>query len=197
VGLWWVAEVARVGGAAPLGRVGLVVIATVAALLAVGVAVGRRHRRVGVVIAAVAVAVLVGAPHVAGGARPEMVEVRGAELWRGSGGAAVLVVPGDARADGVLSGLRQHGVGRLDLVVLRSAGPQAAGTLAVLSERVDVDRVWAPQGSPAPDAGEPPPGPVAAGGLEVRARPSGDRLEVDVALVGDGRPAGRRVGGAG
>ncbi len=199
LGLSWVSEVARVGAAAPLGRVGLPVIAGVGALLAVGVVVGRRqrHRRRGVALAVVAVAVLVGAPHVGGGAASGVVEVGGAELWRGSVGATVLVVGGDARADAVLSGLRERGVRRLDLVVLRSAGPQAAGTLAVLAERVDVDLVWAPRGSPAADAVEPPSEVVEAGGLRVRARSSGERLEVEVALVGDGPPAGRGVGGAG
>ncbi len=196
LGLWWVAEVARVGAAAPLGRVGLGVIAAVAVLLGLAVLVGRRHRRVGVVMAVVAVAVLVGAPHLGGGTRAGLVEVGGAELWRGSGGAAVLVVPGNARADAVLAGLRQRGVGRLDLVVLRSAGPQAAGTLAVVTERIGVDQVWAPRGSPAPGADQPPVTAVEAGGLRVHADPVGERLDVDVevaptALDGSGRSVSR------
>ena len=137
-----------------------------------------------------ALVLLLVAPHVGGGMTPGGVEVGGAELWRGRAGAAVLVVPGDARADAVLAGLRQRGVRRLDLVVLRSAGPQAAAILAVVSERLDVDLVWAPRGSPAPEAVPPPvgrgggrgaagPGPAGGGatrggaGVDLRRPPGG------------------------
>lgn len=199
VGLWWVSEVARVAAAAPLGRVGLPAIGGVAALLVLAVLAGRSgRRRTGVALAGSALVLLLAVPRLGGGGLPPgMVEVGGAELWRGGAGATVLVVPGDARAGALLSGLRQRGVGRLDLVVLRSAGPQAAATLAVVAERVEVDQVWAPRGSPAPEADEPPATTLEAGGLRVRTRSSGERLEIEVAVVADGVPAGRGVGGSG
>ena len=126
------------------------------------------------------------------------VGVGGAELWRGSGvgAATVLIVPGDARADAVLAGLRQRGIGRLDLVVLRSPGPTAAGVLAVVRERVDVIAAWALPASPAADVTAPPIAPVEAGGLrvEVRRSPSGERLD---AVVTPTTTPGRAVGASG
>ncbi len=86
-------------------------------------------------------------------------EIGGATLWRGGGPrpAVVLVVPGDARAEGVLSGLRDVGVRRVDLVVLRSAGPKAAEVLAVVRSRVAVDWCGCRRAVP------PPPPPLRRG----------------------------------
>jgi competence protein ComEC len=192
LGLWWVAGVARVGADAPFGRVGLAVIAIVAAALGLGVVVHRTGRpRAAVWCAAASILVLVVAPHLGGvGPGSGRVDLGGAELWRGSGPgtAAVLVVPGDARADVVLSELRRTGPRTLDLVVLRSPGPQAAELLRVLRERIDVGVVWAPRGSPAPGAVQPPAGPVRAGGLSVTARAAGERLDVEVEVHPAGEP---------
>jgi competence protein ComEC len=185
LGLWWVAGVARVAAGAPTGRVGLGVIALVGAVLGAAVVAHRSgRRRAAFVGAGLAVVVLLIAPQVSGvGLTPGEAEVGGAELWRGESGATVLVVPGDARADAVLSGLRQRGIRTVDLVVLRSAGPQAAEILRTVRARVEVRLTWAPRGSPAPAAVEPPATAVVAGGLRVQARPSGERLDVEVAAA--------------
>jgi len=202
-GLWWVAGVARIGADAPLGHVGLGAIGLVAVLFVVAV-LARRLRAgpwsfVGVSAMVAAVAVLLVVPHLSAGTVPSgRVEVGGAELWRGSGvgAATVLIVPGDARADAVLAGLRQRGVTRLDLVVLRSPGPTAAAILTVVRERVEVIDAWALPASPAADVRAPPPTPVEAGGLrvEVKRGPSGGRLD---AVITPTASAGRAVGASG
>src|SRR4029450_4375447 len=58
----------------------------------------------------------------------------GAQLWQGGGGGGV-VVDGRAREEAVLAGLRDRGVARLDLVVLRTAAPAAAEVAATLRRR--------------------------------------------------------------
>jgi beta-lactamase superfamily II metal-dependent hydrolase len=58
----------------------------------------------------------------------------GAQLWQG-GGAAALIVDGRARDMAVLSGLRDRGVARLDVVVLRTAAQGAAELAATLRRR--------------------------------------------------------------
>lgn len=190
IGLWWVAGVARVAAGAPLGRVGLGAIALVAVGLTLVVVAHRGGaRRTAVAGALLALVLLVAGPRVAESGPPAgRTGLGGAELWRGTKGAVVLVVPGDARADAVLAGLREHGVRSLDLVVLRSAGPSASETLRAVRQRVAVDTVWAPLGSPAPDVVESPVAAVEAGGLTVEARRSGDRLDVEVDADGVGGP---------
>ncbi len=186
-GLWWVATVARVGAALPLGRLGLAGVAAVGgagALCVLGRRVGSRSL---VVAAATAMAVVLALPGLDQAQGPGVVgsrEIGGATLWRGGGPApaVVLVVPGDARAEGVLSGLRDVGVRRVDLVVLRSAGPKAAEVLAVVRSRVSVDVVWAPTGSPAPDVAAAPKEAVVGGGLAVAVAARSDGLDVEVAL---------------
>ncbi|HEY6533913.1 MAG TPA: ComEC/Rec2 family competence protein [Acidimicrobiales bacterium] len=192
-GLWWVAGVARTGAGLPLGTVGLGAVSAAAACLVVAVlAHGRRsHRRrsrLGPVAAVLAAVLLLGAGLQSTRPTPGRTDVGGAELWRGDGpgAATVLVVPGNARADGVLAGLRRAGVDRVDLVVLRSPGPAAAGVLAVVRQRVVVTAVWAPEGSPAADATSAPSGPVEAGGLSVSSTRDGERLAVDVEVLGRG-----------
>jgi competence protein ComEC len=181
-GLWWVSSVARMGAAAPLGRVGLIAVAATAAALLAAVLVARRRPRLGRALAGVVLVALLVIPRPPSGTTAVAdLDVGGARLSRTAGaGTAVLVVPGNARADDVLAELRDLGVGSLDLVVLRSAGPTAAGVLHTVRQRVEVDAVWAPALSPAEGAVAPPAGPVSAGGLTVTARPVGDGLEVDV-----------------
>jgi competence protein ComEC len=58
----------------------------------------------------------------------------GAQLWR-AGGTAALVVDGRASEEAVLAGLRDRGVGRLDIVVLRTAAQAAAEVAATLRRR--------------------------------------------------------------
>jgi len=186
LGLWWVAGVARAGAAAPLGRVGLVTVVATSAVLAIAVLVGRRHPGRGRWLAVTALVAVLVVPRPPSATEALVaVDIGGAELSRGAGGGAtVLAVPGNARADAVLAGLRDHGVRSLDLVVLRSGGPGAAGVLAVVRERVRVDVVWAPPASPAPGAARPPSGAQTVGGLTVAVRPDGDRLEVEVEPAG-------------
>ena len=185
-GLWWVGLVARVGADLPLGALGLAAVAALAVALAVGVALRRRRPRVSLAAFLLTV-VLLGAAVLgaADGTRPGRVDLGGAELWRGSGpgAATVLVVPGNARGDDVLAGLRRRGVRRIDLVVLRSPGPSAAGILEVVRSRLTVDQVWAPRGSPARGAREAPASAVEAGGVRVACTRDGERLDVVVETV--------------
>lgn len=185
LGLWWVAGVARIGAGLPLGTVGLGVVVAVAVCLVVAVITRRQGSRLGVVAVTLAALLLVG-----GGLRSRepvagLTDVGGAELWRGrgAGAAVVLVVPGNARPDDVLAGLREQAVDRVDLAVLASPGPAASGILALVRQRVDVTTAWAPRGSPAAAVEEPPDGAVAAGGLRVSTTADGERLQVEVELV--------------
>jgi competence protein ComEC len=191
-GLWWVSSVARLGAAAPLGRVGLVGVAVTAAVLAAAVLVARRRPRLGRVVAGAVLLALLVVPRPPAATQALVdVDVGGARLSRSVDPVTtVLVVPGNARADAVLAGLRDLGLGSLDLVVLRSGGPLAAEVLRTLRQRVEVDTVWAPAFSPAEGAVPPPAGPVSAGGLTVTARSHGDGLDVQVeAAPGAAPPA--------
>jgi hypothetical protein len=109
-------------------------------------------------------------------------------------------VPGNARADDVLAGLRTRSVDALDLVILRSDGPMAASVLGVIRERVSVRTVWAPSGSPVAGATVPARAPIEAGGLRVAITGSDSKFEVQIEVLapGDGAGAGgRAVGGSG
>ncbi|MGH9228429.1 MAG: ComEC/Rec2 family competence protein [Acidimicrobiales bacterium] len=70
----------------------------------------------------------------------------GAQLWQG-GGAAALTVDGRARDAAVLSGLRDRGVARLDVVVLRTSALGAAEVAATLRRRWPGAVVLGPAGS--------------------------------------------------
>jgi competence protein ComEC len=191
-GLGWVAGVARWAASLPLGSVGLPGVAAVGAGLA-SVVVGRRSARPALwaVGSIVAVAVVVAPalrgssadPEAAGAAQGgavAAVDLGGAELWRTSG-AAVLVLGGDASGATVLGRLREAGVSRLDLVVVRSTGPGAAATLDVVDDRVDVGAVWAPEGHRIEGAAVPAAGTVEGAGLRISIRRTARALEVTVA----------------
>jgi competence protein ComEC len=115
----------------------------------------------------------------------------GAQLWRG-GGAAAVIVDGRAREGAVLAGLRDRGVTRLDMVVLRTAAPTAAEVAATLRRRWPGLLVLGPAGSAAAGRRVAGLGPVAVptggsvidlGGLRLTVRSSGtERLDVGVAL---------------
>jgi competence protein ComEC len=70
----------------------------------------------------------------------------GAQLWQG-GGAAALIVDGRARDETVLAGLRDLGVSRLDVVVLRTAAQGAAEVAATLRRLWPGVVVLGPHGS--------------------------------------------------
>jgi competence protein ComEC len=94
----------------------------------------------------------------------------GAMLWQ-AGGAGVLVVDGRARDDAVLAGLREHGVARVDLVVLRTPARAGAEVSATLQRRWSDLVVFAPEGAPGAPA-------VRAAGREVASPPTGTVLDV-------------------
>lgn len=189
LGLWWVATVARVGAAAPLGGLGLVAVAVVVAAAALGVLAVRRGRRGLAAVASVLALAPVAAalPFVGRDAVPAEVDVGGAELWR-AGGVAVLVVPGTASAAGVLAGVRRADVRHLDLVIATSPGVRAAEVVTTVRSRVEVGEVWAPTGSPLEGATTPPPGGRSRGGVRVEVAPAGDRLDVVVRVEGGNGP---------
>jgi competence protein ComEC len=188
LGLGWVAGVARWAADLPLGRIGLPVVVAVTAGL-VAVVAGRRLAlpALRVLGALVAVGALLGpaigeltTPREPGDAtRPAAVDLGGAELWRTSDGA-VLVLEGDAVGQSVLGGLRAAGVARLDLVVVRSAGPVAAAALDVVDDRIEVRAVWAPASHRIVDAVVPAPGTVEGLGLRIQVASASPTLEVTV-----------------
>jgi competence protein ComEC len=143
--------------------------------------------------ALVAVVVLAHAAAAAGG--PRVVDGEavgpGAQLWRG-GGAAAVVVDGRASEEAVLEGLRDRGVARLDLIVLRTAAPAAAEVAATLRRRWPGVLVLGPAGSAAAARRVADLGPVAVptggsvvdvGGLRLTVHDSGtERLDVGVVV---------------
>jgi competence protein ComEC len=94
----------------------------------------------------------------------------GAMLWR-AGGAGVLVVDGRAGDDRVLAGLRQHRVGRVDVVVLRTPARRAAEVAGTVRRRWADVVVLTPVGAAASSAAR------GAGG-ETAAPPAGTVLDV-------------------
>ncbi len=133
----------------------------------------------------------------------------GATLWV-RGGAAVLVVDGRARAGPLLAGLRDAGVGRVDVVVLRSGARAAHDVLAVLRRGRPVRTVLtpappgggtaagtAPASAPGPAAGpSPPAGTVLdVGGLRLTVLSNtGGHLDVEVTPRPATAPAARTFG---
>jgi competence protein ComEC len=118
----------------------------------------------------------------------------GATLWQ-AGGAAVVVVDGRAADEAVLAGLRDRGVARLDVVVLRTAARGAADVAATMRRRWPGVAVLGPAGSAsAPTRGDgdggdgritvPPAGAaVDLGGLRLTVTVSAaERLEVQIEL---------------
>ncbi|HZM30006.1 MAG TPA: ComEC/Rec2 family competence protein, partial [Acidimicrobiales bacterium] len=152
----WIDGVATAAARWPLGQLRAGHVALLAVAAAAAVAVGARvrppqRRHVSVTrggAALVAVVVLGHAAAAAGGhgvIDGESVGP-GAQLWQG-GGAAAVIVDGRAREEAVLAGLRDRGVARLDLVVLRTAAPAAAEVAATLRRRWPGVLVLGPAGS--------------------------------------------------
>jgi competence protein ComEC len=193
----WIDGVATAAARWPLGqlRAGHVALLSVAAVAAVAAGAWVRLHvtvmRGGAAL--VAVVVLVHAAAAAGG--PDVIDGEavgpGAQLWQ-DGGAAAVIVDGRAREEAVLAGLRDHGVARLDLVVLRTAAPAAAEVAAALRRRWPGVLVLGPAGSAAAarrvanlgSVTVPTGGSVVdVGGLRLTVRGSGtERLDVGVVL---------------
>jgi competence protein ComEC len=152
----WIDGVATAAARWPLGQLRAGHVALLAVAAAAAVAAGARvrppqRRHVSVTrggAALVAVVVLGHAAAAAGGHGVIAGESvgPGAQLWQG-GGAAAVVVDGRAREEAVLAGLRDRGVARLDLVVLRTAAPAAAEVAATLRRRWPGVLVLGPAGS--------------------------------------------------
>ena len=166
----WIDGVATAAARWPLGQLRAGHVALLAVATAAAVAAGPRarpdpegdgepppgapqRRSVGVTrgsAALVAIVVLVHAAGAAGG--PGVIDGAavgpGAQLWQG-GGAAAVIVDGRAREEAVLAGLRDRGVARLDVVVLRTAAPAAAEVAATLRRRWPRVVVLGPAGSAA------------------------------------------------
>ncbi len=149
----WVAGVAQMGAALPLGRLGWVHLAG----LAVALVVGARPPPVRYLALAVA-AVAAGAPAVALRSPPAQLVADGVAVHR-AGGATVVVVDG-ARPIDVLETLRDGGVRRIDVLV--ATGRLAPEVARVLRHRWPVGRVIDPQVETVR---------LAVGGLEVRVEP--------------------------
>ena len=121
----------------------------------------------------------------------------GAQLWQG-GGAAAVIVDGRARDAAVLAGLRDRGVARLDVVVLRTAAQGAAEVAATLRRRWPGVVVLGPGGSSSAarriDGVAPVTVPTTGtvidlGGLRLTVSASNqERLDVRIALRESARP---------
>jgi competence protein ComEC len=142
----WVAGVARVSAALPLGDLDGRVALLLAALLAVGLAARTRQARLR--LAVIAALVLLVGP-ISSALRPRSCTGcpldQGVRLWR-SNGAVVLVVE-SARPRTLLARVRSAGVGRIDLLVLTRPGFTARRAVDVLATRVAVARVVSSAGT--------------------------------------------------
>jgi competence protein ComEC len=209
----WIDGVATAAARWPLGqlRAGHVALLAVAAAAAVAAGVRARPepdgdgeppsgpaqcRHVGVArgcAALVAIVVLVHAAAAAGGSGVIDGEAvgPGAQLWQ-DGGAAAVIVDGRAREEALLAGLRDRGVARVDVVVLRTAAPAAAEVAATLRRRWPRVVVLGSAGSAAAarrvanlgSVAVPTAGTVVdVGGLRLTVEGSGaERLDVGVVL---------------
>lgn len=184
--LEWIAGVARVTARLPLpelGAGGFVVLAAGAGVLEL---VRRRpdHRRRLLAAVAGAAAVTFVVVGTTGDGRSPHDEgtplARGAALWR-RGGAAVLVLDGNADGGRLLEALRRRGVRRVDVLVLRSGGSGGARLAGLVRHRAEVRLALAPEGHTVPQAEAFTAGQrVRAGPLEVVAEVGRPRLEVRV-----------------
>jgi competence protein ComEC len=181
--LVWIAGVAHVGARLPLPQIGAVGCGIV--LVVAAVVVRLRHRLPGIAVAA-AVGVAFVAPLALAVARPppDVADADlaiGARLWRRDG-AVVLVLAGNADEGSVLRALREAGVRRVDVLVLRSGGSAAARLAAAVRQREGVRVVIAPPGHHVPGAVAAPAGrsEIGVGTARVEMRSVGGRLEVDI-----------------
>jgi competence protein ComEC len=188
--LAWVAGVAQVAAAAPLGSLGPAHVAALVVAVAAFVLAGRRRRvagqgaAAGLFVAVLLLPALTAAPLSDG----QRAVAPGVQVWRAAGGASatvVLAVSGAAtRPDAALDGLRQLDVRELDVVVVTSTSRQARAAVDTIRSRLDVALVWQPAGAHVDGARTPSIGDhldLGGIGLTVRAvRPS---LDVDVRIA--------------
>ena len=180
--LAWISGVAAAAASLPLPVLGPG--ATLAMAAAVGAAVLTIRRRPQLVAACSALALVVGLVVDARQVRPlEGVELAlGARAWRSDSGATVAVLGGNADVGSVLAGLRRHRIRRIDVLVLRSGGSNAARLSAAVRHRSAVGLTVAPEGHRVPGArAAGARRQVEVGDLRVETEAIGGRLEVRVA----------------
>jgi hypothetical protein len=183
--LSWVDAVSATAGRIPLGELHRTHLGAIAVGVAV-VAAARRRGRVGmarVAWAGVALAVLSPAL-VLQRASVDGVEVApGTQLWL-DGGAAVVVVDGQARPIETLAALRRIGVRHVDLLVTRRGGTAASELVRAIDDRYVVGLAWAPLDHRVRGAAVPPRGAVArAGPFAVTVTTNAPRLDVAVSRI--------------
>ncbi len=183
----WVAAVARVAVALPLGHLGPGAFAAVVVLGLAAAASRRAGRRR---LAGCAVAALIGVLVMPGirlhtAAAPVRADVAtDAVLWR-SEGHALVVVGGRVREEDLLAGLRESGVTRLDVVVCRTDAAALHGLARTLEGRYGSLVVVAPPGSPPAGAEVPVDGSrLVVGGLRFDLTVQPGSLGVEVAPGG-------------
>ncbi len=196
----WIAGVAAWTARLGLGELGGREL-LLAGLLAAGALVGwRRSRRVaGLLAAGALVAVLVpasgGPPGVADGLPID----GGGVLWRAAGprgrAASVLVLerPSPGR---LLAALRRLHVDQVDVLVIPSAGVQAAEAADPVLRRLRPRLVLAPAGWVTGAVAPPPGATFTVGGVRVRVAAASPRLDVEVSLVASRSGTARSPPGA-
>ena len=180
----WVAAVARRAADLPLGDLGKAQVVALAAVVAAGLLLHRWRPLLAAPVATALVVALLLVPALAPpGPLAGAGGGSGATIWRRDG--AVVVVVDRPWLPGVLRDVRDAGVDRIDVLVLRRGGRLVAGTVLELRTRVDIRLVLAPAGHRVRDALVPAPGPLAVGSLVVTVHDVEPALEVSV----DDRPA--------
>jgi competence protein ComEC len=199
--LAWIETVALAAERWPLGAVGgwQVGVLLLAVLLGVGArslpwpAAGRVVRWIGVVGALGVLIAAVVPDHGAVEPSGPVALGSGMVLWRG-GGATALEIDGRASESGLWAGLRQAGVRRVDLLVLRTEATRAIAVAARARERWPSVVVLALPGVVGllPDAVAPPSGAVIElGRLRLRVDAASDR--VTLSAVRDDATAAPRI----
>ena len=146
--IWWVATVARVTAALPLGELGLGHVAALVVLTVLVLLVRRRvalARTIRGVLCCLIAAVSLG-PAIALRSPPPRTQVPGGVLYR-AGPASVLVLDRRLDAQRLLEGLRRTGTRRLDLVV--RAGGLPPDVARALGHRWSVGPTLDPASGPA------------------------------------------------
>lgn len=187
LGLWWVMAVSRIGASVPVASVGMAGVALLfVAVVGIGVvrriATARWIKIAGVV--SITAVVVLSIPRPATVAAGEH-RIGGASLWRGSGTnpAHVLVVSGTSQTGPVLARLRSMGIGRLDLVIVRSVAPAAERLVLEIRSRLEIEAVWAPASSRMESLSPLPEGPVVGGSLRIALTRSNSTLEPLIELL--------------
>lgn len=204
----WVAAVARVAAALPLGELGAVHVLSIAAAVAVAL-MARRHRdrHPGAATAATVAIAVAGTFAVGVLALPSVAVLRppplagrdvgrGAALWR-SGRATVLVLDGATGSpDRLLSAIHTAGVRSVDVLVASRPGAAEARVAEAVETRFPATLVLAPPASRLPMATVPPDGSVVGvGRVSIQVVYAGDRLATTVTV--GARRSERAAGGRG